>query len=260
MNWPASFYSVELLWKLNYFLFSSLSLFIIAWYRMNSIILIEIFPFLVFKKKFITTEITNLFELFWLNSISITLLFTLPFLIFQLIYFFKSSWHNYQFIFIKYFFQWILIICSIMIFFIYYKILPNVLFFFVKLEDSFNWNNTALVFETQLNILFYTAWIIELHYFINFWSLVLFCYFYNMFLITNLASNYKFIKIYRRYILFSFILFSFIILPPEFILQLIMFCLSYLIADFVFLFFCFKLINNLKIDVNSSSIIKTTSD
>nr|YP_009317598.1 SecY-independent transporter protein [Pterocladiella media]AOX49050.1 SecY-independent transporter protein [Pterocladiella media] len=259
MNWPTSFYSVEFFWKLSYFLFSSLSLFIVAWYRMDSIVLIEILPFFVFKKKFITTEITNLFELFWLNSISTTLLFALPFLVFQLLYFFKSGWYDYQFVFIKYFFQRFLFICSVVIFFIYYKILPNILFFFVGLEDSFNWNKGTLIFETQLNILFYVTWIVEFHYFTNFWSLVLFCYFYNLFVITNLMCNYKSIKIYRRNILFSFTLFSFIILPPELIFQLVIFCSLYLITDFVFLFFCFKLTNNLKINANSSSIIKKTS-
>nr|AOX48935.1 SecY-independent transporter protein [Gelidium crinale f. luxurians] len=262
MNYPIYFYSVETFWKIVYFLLNLISLVLVIWNKMDSIVFFEMLPFISTNKKFIVLGVTDLLDLFWFNCFSLSFFLSWPFLTFQLNSFFKSSWHYYQFGFVNsILFWWSLIVCSVTILFFHLKILPSILSFFTQWDVMFNQNQTSLVVESQLNILSYITWILEFHYFINYCILITFYYIISLFLKKNLINNYLFIKNYRKGLLFYLIILIFFIIPPELIQQLIVFFVLYLSSELTFLFSCVKLTNNLKTNRNAnySSIIKETT-
>nr|YP_011017056.1 twin arginine protein translocation system - TatC protein [Pterocladiella capillacea]WQB61734.1 twin arginine protein translocation system - TatC protein [Pterocladiella capillacea] len=253
MNWPIYFYTTEFFWRLIYFLFGWLNLNLIIYIKMDSVVFLEILPFFDFGKRFIVLGVTDLIELFWFNCLSLSSLFTYPLFTYHLIFFFKSSWYYYQSKFASsIFFWWALSICSIVFILSHEKILPNVLVFFTQHSRVLNWNQTALVVETQLNTLPYVIWILEFHYLLNFWTLILFYYFIILLLKNNSINNYLFIKSYSKTILFSVLVLIFLVIPPDLIQQLTVIFLLFMFTEILFLFICIRLTNNLKVKINAN--------
>nr|QJH88457.1 tatC [Pterocladia lucida] len=261
-NLPIYIYSNEFLYRAIYIVFNLLLFICVILNQFDTLIFIEIIPFIDLQQKFIVVGVTDLLELLWFLTLTLTPLFAWPLIILHLVHFFRAGWYNYQLYFIKIIFKYVFMVYSFTIIGCHWVLLPNILSLLIQWDNVFTRYKTILHINPQFNILDYVIWMVEFHYTINFWLLIFFSYVIILYLVKKLKANYKTMKYQRKIILFNLITVSFILSPPDLHLQLFTIIFFYIFIELIFFFLCFRLINTITvlklntINANYSTTIK----
>lgn len=244
---PYNVYLKDLLNRVVYILFSYFFCLTLIFTHINIIFLFETFPFLsiLINKRFIFTQVTQVFNLVWFCCFFFSSIFTFPLVSYHLKCFFSSSWYKYQVnLYNKVLngFGSLFLISYVSTHFI---IIPNLLMFLLcwEIKDK----NSLLQIEAEISLLFYVVWSLNLK--------LIFSLIFSIFLLTLLTFSI-FLKITNLYkltikskniIIFVFICFLFLFIPPDLILQFFWTIASYLVMEFFFFLICTKLYNNIKL-------------
>lgn len=245
-NYTICIYINEFFHRSLYLFLNIFILALIFLYKYDTLFFIKAFPVILSKKKFISTSVTELLELWWSLVLSNIILFTWPLFTLQLSYFLRTGFYKFQLYFLN-------IICK-KTFIIYFLLLSNYYFFIfpIILHVLFLWSSknnvfTPLMFlEIKPNILSYINWISELQYLLSFFTLLSVFYAVNLILSEKPYCLLDKIKNYKRILLFLFILFLFILCPPDLIFNIFIPFFSFLILECLYFLSCFNIINKIK--------------
>ena len=240
-------YVSDLFFKLIYCLISFLFTFIICFTNINNFFLFEIMPFLkiFYYKRFIITQINQLFNVVWTLSFFYGSIFIYPLVILKYLIYFKSSWFSGQKNLYKFFLYFSFINYIIFFFFCHLNIVPFILNFFLSWEliDK----SYLLRIETEISFYYYLFWLISLK---NSLSLVMVCmcnFFLAIFSLKKILFLHYFFRHYKNSLGFVIITLIYFLIPPDFIIQFLLFLFIYFIIELFFLFFCILLYKYLKI-------------
>ena len=240
-------YVFDFLFKFIYCLISFFFTLIICFTNINNFFLFEIVPFLkiFYHKRFIITQITHLFNVAWILSFFYSLIWIFPLISFNCLCFFKSSWFKYQKNFYKFFILFILICYINFLIFCHFNIIPMILNFFLNWElvDK----SHLLRLETEISFYYYILWLLL---FKNNLSLIIiyictFCII--IFIWRKIFFSYSFFKTYKNLLGFTIIIFIYLLIPPDFMLQFLSILFVYFIIELLFFFFCILFYKYLKI-------------
>nr|YP_009317575.1 SecY-independent transporter protein [Gelidium sinicola]AOX49027.1 SecY-independent transporter protein [Gelidium sinicola] len=243
---PIDVYSNEFFYRICYVFISLMLTVSIIVNKFETIILIEIIPFIYFGKKFTVVEITDLIELLWFLISSISFLTLWPFIIFHLNQFFKPSWYIYQLYYINFTFKQFFFISGFSWALNYFEILPNILQLLIELKPTGTDRLEALLtLDIQLNLLKYIVWVVEFQYLVNFIMLnITFCLIFSN-LFWTLSLKYYLIANYRKVILFCIVVILCLLLPSDIIFQTLIFILFFLLFEFLYFSLCLKVTNQI---------------
>lgn len=221
--------------KCNFFIFliTFFYLFSICFYFSNQ--LIYLFVKILIKsnmlKYFIFTNITEMLLTSINISIFISLFIAIQLLIIQFWFFISSGLYQYENYKIMKFYILFIIFNIFIISIILIKMIPNIWFFFINNEFS-NKYLFNIYFEPQFNNYFYFL------FSSSFYIYVIFVYFFILFfIIFNTFFKIKTIINLRKFFYFKFLLISILISPPDFINQLIILLIFFIIFEvFIFIY------------------------
>nr|YP_009167036.1 Sec-independent transporter protein [Pythium insidiosum]YP_009167058.1 Sec-independent transporter protein [Pythium insidiosum]BAS30597.1 Sec-independent transporter protein [Pythium insidiosum]BAS30619.1 Sec-independent transporter protein [Pythium insidiosum] len=219
---------IELKYNLIIFIITFIYLFLVSYFFSNQLIYLFIKNLMNFNilKYFIFTNITEFFFTNIIISIFISALISLQLFIIQLWIFLSSGLYKYENLkFLKFYF-FFLFINLIIIYLIFIKIIPNILLFFININDHLsNKYLFNIYFEPNFNNYFNFIFISYIYIYI------IFIYFFILFyIIFNKIFKIEIFLNLRKFFYLKFILISNIISPPEIINQI------FFIIIFIFFF------------------------
>lgn len=237
------FYISELLIRLMYVFASFVLCATIVFFNINTLLLIETYPYLQFKsKQFIVLCSTDLINVIWLLSTSVSFLFVFPFYIYQLFIFFKISWYKYQVWFIK-----INIVTSVIMYTVasilcYLYVIPFTLEFLSQWEIKYF--KSILSVSFSLHIFDYIDWVLSLRYCICYFIFLMTLCITQIYFLLSFVEIYSLMKMYKKQTLFMIILSLFIVFSLDLVLQLFLILNIFILIELVYYSICYVVINS----------------
>ena len=213
---------------------STISLFLflfVSFFYKETILFILTEPFLKLNHGkqiyFIFTDVTEIFSSYFTIIIFTSIQIPLIFLLQNLFLFFSSGFYKSEYNFIKHLLKISFIGWLISTFFAHYILIPFSWSFFASFQNLATSNFITFYFESKLNE--YIYFYIELY--------VTFLIYFQIFLFsTSIISyknvNLKFLKRFRKFYYFLFILFSTLVSPPDVFSQISYMFLTVLSYEF----------------------------
>lgn len=241
---PYSVYFFDFFFKLLYFIISFTSLFILFFNNIHLYFLFEILPFMsiFYYKRFIITHITHLFNSIWTFAFFYSWVFIFPLCSHQIFLFFKPGWYYYQKFIYKFFSTWIY--CWFVVFFVcfHFIIVPILLNFFLYWELTDHYS--LLRIESEIDFFYYILWIIIFKCsFSTILSYFILCMMQTFFFL-RIIKIYIYLKNYLNLLIFIIITFLYLLIPPDFLLQLFLVVFIYTIIKFFYFLICLTLYNS----------------
>nr|YP_009295541.1 SecY-independent transporter protein [Mastocarpus papillatus]AOL58025.1 SecY-independent transporter protein [Mastocarpus papillatus] len=235
-------YSIELLYRLSYIVISFIFCIIITFLNVQTLLLVETYPFLQFlSKKFIVTGTTDLIDVVWVLVFSTSLLSSFPLFFYQLIQFSKNSWYIYQISFSLKLLISSLTVYLVSLVFCYTTFLPVVLEFLAQWETK--QTGSILNIKIEFRILSYIRWILSFRYVFSFSILTVFLWVTFIYLLLNPIIAYRTVKSRRKLFVFLTIFSFFLLIPPNVFLQFFIISNAFIFYEVLFFFFCYKTYN-----------------
>ena len=244
---PYNVYFIDFVFRLIYIFFSFLLCFILFFNHINTVFLFETFPllFILSKKRFILTQITQLFNILWFYCNFLSFLFTFPLIIYYVNLFFNSSWYHYQITLYKLLTNLTFFIFVSFYFLTHITIIPNVLEFLLYWEivDEYS----LLKIEAEISLFFYIIWSLRFKFVLAFVLSNLFFLLLLTFSILKTLQLYILIQKFKKILIFIVLCFLFFLIPPDFWIQLILTLISYILIEFLFLLICINFYNKIRL-------------
>ncbi len=233
-------YFLEFSFRLFYILISYFICLIIFFLNIDTIFLFETNSLLTIltTKRLILTKISQLFNTIWFLCNSFSFSFLFPLIFYHILYFFKSGWYKYQVRILKTFYFFYINIFLVLYFFSHIIIITSLINFFLYWEIKEI--SSLLRIEAEISLFYYILWNFHLKFFfsyclINFLFLIyLTLKFFNIFILYKL-----FLKL-KKLIMYLFICNLFILIPPDFFFQILIVIISYFLFELFFLIICIK--------------------
>jgi len=237
---PFSAYTLDFFICLLYILFSFLLCLIIFFNYIEILFLFEVYPLLIIlpTKRFILTQITQLFNSIWFFSLILSSFFIYPLAAYELKYFFNSGWYNYQIKLCKNLFIINLIFFIISFFIISFFIIPMSIHFFLYWEILDDYS--LLRIEAEISLYFYIVWLTTFKFTVTFVLLYYIKLLIIIFYVTKIKFIYFYSLKYKKIVTFTIICLLFILVPPEFIVQMLIVLLTFIFVELFFFFICIK--------------------
>lgn len=233
-----TFYIKEIFYRSFYTAISIFILFIAIINFIDCFLIIGICPFFkLLHLKFIITHITQIFDSVIQLSIFLTSIFNLPFLTYNIISFLSSSLYQNQLETIKYYF-FLIIFFWFFSFFITYSIIIYILinfFLFSELVQEI----LLLYVDVKLQLQTYILWVICVFNSVSFTFSILLLLIFFITVFVSPIQLFTFFILFKKYIVFLFMILNTLILPLDFLLQMFVSFLFFLFIEILFLFSCF---------------------
>jgi sec-independent protein translocase protein TatC len=238
--YASNIYLREIQWRFFYVLFSLFLAFCTTLYFIDSFLLFETYPLVKIEhKKFIATHITELFNSIIQFCFFVSYVSSFPVFSYHTYKFFSPSFYSYQLQIIKFY---IVMVCSIWVFssFLTYKImLPTLFSFFIQWETQLI--DSLFLLKLEARIQDYLTWVNRIYNLVNVF-IQFFCYLLTLlFTLCNTNVSFHFFKLYRKHFIFLVLLFLYILLPPDFPLQIFIVIIVSILSECIFFILCFRL-------------------
>lgn len=233
-------YWIETKWRFFYACLTFFFSFFIIILFIDVFFLFEAYPLIVLHhKKFMATHITELFTSVFLVCLFFTYLIIFPSIAYHCLFFLSSSFYPFQIAFLKRCIFFIFLIAGLAFLITYHLILPNILFFFLQWKTHVS--SLSLELELDTRIKEYLYWVNSTYSILNlsfqtFMTLPLLLLF-----LYSTAALFNHLKFYRRHWSFIILFWLYLILPPDLILQLLLFIFIFCFFECFFYISCFRL-------------------
>ena len=187
----------------------------------------------------------HLFTVVWILSFFYSLITIFPLIILKYYLFFRSSWLNYQNKLYNFLLGVFYIFYISLLFFCHLNLIPIILNFFL------NWELTdksyLLRIETEISFYYYLSWLVlfknNLSLIITYICLLLLLSYMHV----KLLILYYYFLHYKKLLGFIIIVFIYLCIPPDFLIQFVLIYLIYIIIELLFFIFCILFYQYLKI-------------
>lgn len=234
-------YTLDIFSRSTYIFISFIFCWIIFFYYRETLFLLEVLPFVVstVQKRFIATHLIHLFNTTWFLCTILSFIFIFPLVIKTFELFFSSSWYNYQ----KNFYNNLLTILTkiFLIFNIFNQLflLPCLISFFLYWEilDEYS----LLKVEAEIALFFYIKWVFTFKFLFSFLTTLLIFFITSLFFLFSSKNLYFILVIYKKNIIFVIIFVIMFLVPPDFLLQILLTFLVVLSVELFLFFTCIKI-------------------
>lgn len=239
-SYPFYVYCFEFFVRFLYILFSFFFCLLIIFYHNTIILLFEIYPAIKFSyNKFLVTQVTDLFETLWLLCFYFSYLVIFPLVNFHIYCFFSTSWYLYQkeLLFDISLLFWVAFLSFFLL--SHYNIIPYFLVFLFQWEKK-DISLFSIIIENRIYA--YINWVLIFNWFLSFVFSFLVIIVLFSFYFFKLDMLYNILKIYRKITIFLLIVIIFFLVPfdYEFLFQISIVLLIFLLYELLFFFSCIR--------------------
>ncbi len=239
-------YILDIFFRSIYVLISFCLCWIIFFHYRETLFLLEVLPIIMFltQKRLIATQLIHLFNIIWFLCTILSFIFIFPLVIYIINYFFSSSWYKYQLnlytnILVK-FSQ----IFSIIYVFNQLFLLPQLVAFLLYWEILDDYS--LIKVEAEIALFFYIKWAFNFKFLFSFLVALLFLLIYSFFYFLFPKKLYFMLTNQKKIFIFCFIILFMFLIPPDFLIQIILSFSVLLTIEFFLFFICIKVYFNIK--------------
>jgi sec-independent protein translocase protein TatC len=185
---------------------------------------------------FIFTDVTEILSVYLKLIVFLSSQIFFIYLIYHFFLFLSPALFQFEYLYFRFSIQCMSFLLLFSAVLVTYFLIPFTWNFFLSFQDLTSTRSFNIYFEAKLNE--YLCFYIKLYYFCGFY-----CQFFVFFLLflNYIDVNRKFIKKFRKFYHYCFIIFSTLISPPEILSQIFISLIIIFIYEFLLLFFLFKI-------------------